>query len=101
MIPETNVTFNSVTRTVTIAREPTARDNTPGKIITYDATEIIGVTLRTINPRPPDTIWAEVILVLKNGTTDFVGNLPLWRGKILQDEILLARVNAGGLGNEK
>ena len=82
MIPEAKVTFNPVTRTITVAREPTARD-TPGKIITYDAIEIIGVTLRTKNPQPPDIIWAEVILVLKNGTTDSAGTFPLWQGKNL------------------
>ncbi len=100
MIPDTKVTFNPTTRTVTVAREPTARD-TPGKIITYDATEIIGVSLHTRNPRPPDIIWAEAILILKNGTTNSIGTFPLWMGKNLQDEIMLSRVRAGGLVDEK
>jgi hypothetical protein len=98
--PDPTVTFNDVTKTVTITMQPTKLDCN-GYSFTYNAIEIIGVEFTIKNPSDPFYQFAEIYLLLRNKSTAYLGPYPLDRANKIREQIFQARMRTGADDRER
>lgn len=100
MCQDAHVSFDELTRSITISLEQTKRD-TDGYSVTYDAVEIVGVELIIKNPDGPFNQFALVSIVLKSTAINFAGVLPYEKAKKLRKDVFLARARVGVIDRER